>query len=95
MRPRRTVDPCRISVDGVGNSSGAVERRAGSVTVLAPTCLFADAWATALFVLGPEAGFALAERRGLLALFLTAGDDGTVADRATPAFVAATRPAPD
>ena len=69
-----------------------VERRAGSVTVLAPTCLFADAWATALFVLGPEAGFALAERRGLPALFLTAGDDGTVADRATTAFVAATRP---
>lgn len=73
----------------------SVERRAGSVTVLAPTCLLADAWATALFVLGPEAGFALAERRGLAALFLTAGDDGTVADRATPAFIAATRPVSD
>lgn len=72
-----------------------VERRAGSVTVLAPSCLRADAWATALFVLGPEAGFALAERRGLPALFLTAGDDGAVADRATTAFAAATRPPPD
>ena len=72
-----------------------VERRAGSVTVLAPSCLFADAWATALFVLGPDAGFALAEERGLAALFLTAGDDGSVADRATPTFVRATRKHPD
>ena len=72
-----------------------VERRAGSVTVLAPSCLFADAWATALFVLGPDAGFALAEERGLAALFLTAGDDGSVAERATAAFAAATGSAPD
>lgn len=72
-----------------------VERRAGSVTVLAPSCLLADAWATALFVLGPEAGFALAEERGLAALFLTAGDDGSVAERATAAFAAATGSAPD
>jgi len=38
----------------------------GSVTVLHPSCMLADAWATALSVLGPE-GMALAEREGLAA----------------------------
>ena len=41
-----------------------------SVTVIAPTCAVADAWATALMVLGPEAGGALAWKVGIDALFL-------------------------
>lgn len=41
-----------------------------SVTVVARTCAEADAWATALMVLGAEAGAGLAARRGLDALFL-------------------------
>ena len=41
-----------------------------SVTVVARTCAEADAWATALIVLGPEAGAALATERELDALFL-------------------------
>jgi len=36
-----------------------------SVTVLHAECMRADAWATALTVLGPEAGLATAEREGL------------------------------
>ncbi|WP_366926554.1 FAD:protein FMN transferase [Sphingomonas sp. LM7] len=36
-----------------------------STTVLHGECMLADAWATALTVLGPEAGLALAEREGL------------------------------
>ncbi|WP_429596777.1 FAD:protein FMN transferase [Sphingomonas zeicaulis] len=36
-----------------------------SVTVLHRHCMYADAWATALTVLGAEAGMALAEKRGL------------------------------
>ena len=40
-----------------------------SVTVIAGDCMRADAMATALMVLGPEAGLALAEREGL-AVFL-------------------------
>ena len=68
-----------------------VERRAGSVTVLAASCLEADVWATALYVLGPEEGFDLAERRGIAALFLTVGADGAVKDFATAPFTAATR----
>lgn len=41
-----------------------------SVTVLAPTCAVADAWATALMVLGPEAGDTVARKVGIDALFL-------------------------
>ena len=46
-----------------------------SVTVVAPTCAEADAWATALMVAGVDDGPALARRRGLDALFLIR--DGT------------------
>ncbi|WP_272003220.1 FAD:protein FMN transferase [Roseovarius sp. ZX-A-9] len=46
-----------------------------SVTVVARTCAEADAWATALMVLGADAGAALARRRGLDALFLLRDDD--------------------
>jgi thiamine biosynthesis lipoprotein len=46
-----------------------------SVTVVAQTCAEADAWATALMVLGSEKGAALAKRRGLDALFLLRDDD--------------------
>jgi thiamine biosynthesis lipoprotein len=41
-----------------------------SVTVVARTCAEADAWATALMVLGAERGSALARERALDALFL-------------------------
>ena len=41
-----------------------------SVTVVAPSCAEADGWATALMVLGPHKGAALAGRLGLDALFL-------------------------
>ncbi len=72
-------------------SGRPVERRAGSVTVLADSCLEADAWATALYVLGPAEGLELAEQRGIAALFLTAGPDGAVEEIATAPFAAATR----
>jgi thiamine biosynthesis lipoprotein len=41
-----------------------------SVTVLHPQCQHADALATTLMVLGPEDGFAFAQRRKLAALFV-------------------------
>ncbi|NIJ41687.1 FAD:protein FMN transferase [Parvibaculum indicum] len=49
-----------------------------SVTVVTRTCLEADAWATALMVLGPDRGSALARKRGLDALFLLRDDKGSV-----------------
>ncbi|SMC20592.1 thiamine biosynthesis lipoprotein [Andreprevotia lacus DSM 23236] len=42
-----------------------------SVTVLHADCMLADAWATALTVLGTEAGMQLAAAQGLAALFIT------------------------
>lgn len=41
-----------------------------SVTVLAQTCMQADAWATALLVAGPGEGLAMAQRMGMDVLFL-------------------------
>jgi len=41
-----------------------------AVTVLAPSCMLADAWATALMVLGETEGTRLAQERGMDALFV-------------------------
>lgn len=46
-----------------------------SVTVVAPTCTDADAYATALMLLGAQAGRAHAERHGLDALFVVRDGD--------------------
>ncbi len=56
-----------------------------SVTVLAETGMLADAWATALLVLGFERGMAMAERIGLRALFI-ADRDGIFTEHATGHF---------
>lgn len=45
--------------------------RLASVTVLAPTAMLADAWATALMVLGPETGLQRAATVGLAAILVT------------------------
>ena len=41
-----------------------------AVTVLAQTCMAADAWATALLIAGPTDGAEIASRHGLQALFI-------------------------
>lgn len=56
-----------------------------AVTVLHPDAAAADAWATALTVLGPDAGFVLASSEGVAALFVTRAREGFRA-RSTPAF---------
>lgn len=56
-----------------------------AVTVLAPTAMEADGWATALTVLGADAGLALAERRGLAARFVVRDGD-TLEERASSRF---------
>lgn len=48
-----------------------------SVSVLAPTAMAADAWATALMVLGCTRGAALADNLGLRALFVTIAGEVT------------------
>jgi len=67
-----------------GRASHTLDPRTGypianevaSVTVLAPTCMAADALSTALSVLGVDAGLAYAEARGLAARFLLRRDGG-------------------
>jgi thiamine biosynthesis lipoprotein len=49
-----------------------VEHPPMAVSVVADTAMEADALATALIVLGPERGYALAQARGLAALLVTA-----------------------
>lgn len=61
-----------------GRRSAPVRNPVASVTVLAPDCMHADAWATALLVAGPEDGLALAQGLGLEALFLLRRGDRLV-----------------
>lgn len=56
-----------------------------SVTVITPGTMRADAMATALMVLGPDAGYALADREGLAAFFIVRTADGFV-NHQTAAF---------
>lgn len=58
-----------------------------SVSVIHDTAMLADAWATALTVLGPDDGFALAARERLAARFLCRTSLG-VEERLTPALAA-------
>jgi FAD:protein FMN transferase len=59
--------------------------RGASVSVIHPSAAMADAWATALTVLGPEEGYEVAVREGLAAVFVYAFD-GEVRSAQTPAF---------
>ena len=71
-----TIDP---------HTGSPVRNPPASVTVVADSAMFADAMATALTVLGPEAGFALAEQEGIAALFIRREGD-TFTELATPLF---------
>lgn len=82
--------------DAAGRRPHTIDPRTGmpidsgiaSVTVVAASCIAADAWSTALTVLGVEAGLQLAERRGLAARFLTRQGDGTLREATSSAFAA-------
>jgi thiamine biosynthesis lipoprotein len=58
-----------------------------SVTVLHTECMLADAWSTALMVLGPAAGGALAEAQQLAAQWLVRTGDG-IAEHCSSAYLA-------
>lgn len=70
-----------------------VESSLTSVTVLHDECAMADAYATALTVLGPEAGLEFAEKMSLAAVFIARQDDGTFSETSTTAFDALVPPA--
>lgn len=85
--PGATVVPLRIALHGlaVATSGGYIrgahtlDPRTGvpiasgvvSASVIHPSALVADAWATALTVLGPDRGGALAAQRGIAARIVT------------------------
>jgi len=67
-----------------------VVQRLASVTVLDQACMIADAWATALFVLGPDQGMELARHLRMPVLFIIKNDTGfteTVTEEIRPALV--------
>jgi thiamine biosynthesis lipoprotein len=66
-------------------SGAPVEHELASVTVIGPSTMQADALSTALMVLGPDAGQALALREEIAALFIVKDGNG-FAELSTPAF---------
>lgn len=63
-----------------------VRHAPAGVTVIADSAMRADAWATALTVMGAEVGHAFATEHGLAARFLLRDRDG-LRERLTPRFV--------
>jgi thiamine biosynthesis lipoprotein len=64
-RYSHTIDP---------RTGRPVEHTLASVVVVSRTALEADAWATALNVLGADAGYVLAQQRGMPVMFIV--DEG-------------------
>ncbi|MES2995221.1 MAG: FAD:protein FMN transferase [Verrucomicrobiota bacterium] len=93
--PETVIALCGMSVATSGNEfrDHLVDPRDGSVagknlvsvTVLARECMEADAWATALFVVGHQEGLRLAEQQRLAAMF-TVQEDGMFREEWSSAF---------
>lgn len=76
----------RLHAHTIDPRSGApVDHAPAAVTVVAPTALSADAWATALTVLGERDGFELAQAHGIAARWVLR-DGNAVRALATDAF---------
>ena len=78
VRGRHTIDP---------RTGKRIANGVASVSVLHARAMEADAWATALTVLGREEGAALAVREGLAARIITR-DGGMTREWLSPALVA-------
>lgn len=78
IRYSHTIDP---------RTGRPITHRLASVTVVHPSCTFADAMATAINVLGPEKGLALAKKEKL-AVFLIIRDKAGFKEIMTPEFAA-------
>ncbi len=75
VRISHTIDP---------RTGYPISHNLASVSVIHASCMTADALATALEVLGPEDGVALAERHDIPALFLIREDEETRIARFEP-----------
>ena len=85
-RNYREVDGVRFSHLLDPRIGRPIRHRLSSVSVVHPQCMVADAWATALIVLGPEEGLKLAAERGLAAYFLIRDDQGGFVQESTQEF---------
>ena len=70
------VGDARIAHTMDARRCAPVNNAVASVTVLARTCMLADAWATALLVAGPNEGLAMAQRMRMDVLFLLRRAEG-------------------
>lgn len=70
------VDGKRYSHEMNPRTGRPIDHSLAAVTVKADTAAEADAWATALMVLGPVDGPLLAEKRGMAAYFVIRGNQG-------------------
>lgn len=76
-RIQHTMDP---------RTGHPVAHSLASVTVIHPECLFADAWATALMVLGMQDGLVLAEKLNLCVLLQGCDDAGNWIEASSSAW---------
>lgn len=67
-------------------SAAPVVHALASVSVVADDCMQADAWSTALYVLGPQRGPQVARQQGLAAHFVLRQADGRLVESSSPAF---------
>lgn len=81
VRYSHTIDP---------RTGSPINHALASVTVLSEKTMLADSWATALMVLGEEAGYKLAEENGLAAYFLYRQGDA-FSSKETSAFTRLTK----
>ena len=85
-RNRRTIGDYTFSHIIDPRTGWPLDDPPASVTVVAPDCATADAWATALMVLGPEEGLPLAEEAGLEVCFQLRTEDGSYREVATEGY---------
>jgi thiamine biosynthesis lipoprotein len=77
QRIAHTIDP---------RTGRPVRNGVASATVVAPTATIADAWATALMVLGPDPGLEIADHLGLGAMLLVRDAEGGFESHANDLF---------
>ena len=77
LRLSHTIDP---------RTGRPITHDLGSASVVHESCALADAYATALMVMGADQGFAWASENGIAAFFITRNPDGALQYRATEAF---------
>jgi FAD:protein FMN transferase len=87
-RNYREIDGRRITHVIDPRTAEPIAHRLASVSVIDRHAVRADGLATALMVLGPDEGMALATRLNLAAFFIVRTPDGTLEERMTPEFEA-------